>query len=144
MENAALCFVPESVLDVALGAGCSTVGVAGLGSRVHGSARCGTVWHGAASGRLPSLAVCTVWHLARCGTSVSRSLAYPPPCRRASASLSSASDLPMPLNALVAATAAALRHAAIGRHLLAAITALSLASLVLNAATTTALTWETT
>jgi hypothetical protein len=51
----------------------------------------------------------------------------------------------MTLKALVAATASALRHAAIGRCLLAAITALSLASLVLNAATTNApLTWETT
>ena len=82
MENAALCFVPESVLDVALGAGCSTVGVAGLGSRVHGSARCGTVWHGAVSGRLPSLAVCTVWHLARCGIRLSFSgvPSAVPPC----------------------------------------------------------------
>ena len=57
MENAALCFVPESVLDVALGAGCSTVGT--VCSRVHGVARCSTA---------PPLVGCRLSPCARCGT----------------------------------------------------------------------------
>ena len=99
-------------------------------------ARC-RLWSVAVSRRVHGVAPGKVWHT---------SLVLWRTLRRAAVRLrlSPPSDLPMPLNALVAATAAALHHAAIGRCLIAAITALSLASLVLNSATTTALTWETT